>query len=147
MEIERKFLVECIPDLSGVSYSQIKQGYFSISPEKRVRQMDQEYYVTEKGEGDMIREEKEWQVDEKTAGELFNLSKTYIIEKKRYKIPCGKHTVELDVYEGRHAGLVVAEVEFETEREALAFTPPVWFGKEITADKSYKNMMLALNKG
>ena len=147
MEIERKFLVKDLPDLEGVKYSEIKQGYFSITPEKRVRQKDDKFFLTEKGEGDMVREENEWEIDEKTAQAYFAQSKTYIIQKKRYFLPLGKFTVELDIYEGKHQGLVVAEVEFETEAEAVSFTPPEWFGKDITKDKSYKNMVLALNKG
>ena len=95
----------------------------------------------------MVREEREWEIDEKTANEYFAMSKTYIIKKKRYYLPLGKYTVELDIYEGKHQGLVVAEVEFESEDEALEFVPPHWFGTDITRDKSYKNMVLALNKG
>ncbi|MBQ7226142.1 MAG: CYTH domain-containing protein [Clostridia bacterium] len=147
MEIERKFLVNRLPNLDGVKFSQIKQGYFSINPEKRVRQRDDKYYVTEKGEGDMVREEHEWEIDKVEAEELFRMSKTYIVEKTRYYLPYGKYTVELDVYKGRYEGLIVAEVEFESEREALDFAPPLWFGNDITKDKSYKNMVLALNKG
>ena len=147
MEIERKFLVKEIPNLEGVKYSKIKQGYFSISPEKRVRQKDEKYYITEKGEGDMVREEKEWKIDKKEAETLFAMSKTYIIEKTRYYLPYGENTIELDVYEGRHKGLMVAEVEFETVERASAFVAPDWFGEDITRDKSYKNMVLALNKG
>ena len=48
MEIERKFLVKELPDLMGVKYSEIEQGYFSISPEKRVRRRDDRFYLTEK---------------------------------------------------------------------------------------------------
>ena len=147
MEIERKFLIKSLPSLEGVKHSQIKQGYFSIKPEGRVRKKDDEYYVTEKGEGDLVREEKEYRIDEKSANVLFEMSKTYIIEKTRYYIPFGDYTIELDVYEGRHEGLVVAEVEFPSEQAALDFVPPQWFGQDITYDKSYKNMMLALNNG
>ena len=147
MEIERKFLVREMPDLNGVAHSEIKQGYFSINPEKRVRKMDNLYFVTEKGEGDMVREEREYEIDEKSAILLFQSSKTYIIEKTRYYLPFESHTIELDIYKGRHEGLVVAEVEFESEGEALSFTPPHWFGEDITKDKSYKNMVLTLNKG
>lgn len=147
MEIERKFLVKELPDLSGVKYSNIRQGYFSINPEKRVREKDGKYYITEKGEGDMVREENEWEIDEKTAIERFNMSKTYIIEKKRYYLPYGEYTIELDIYSGKHQGLIVAEVEFPNEREAKEFIPPSWFSTDITCDKSYKNMVLALNKG
>ena len=147
MEIERKFLVKELPDLNGVEHSEIKQGYFSIIPEKRVRKMGNRYFLTEKGEGDMVRTEIETEIDEKTALELFNSSKTYIIEKTRYYLPHGKYTIELDIYGGKHKGLIVAEVEFPSEREALDFEPPKWFGTDITRDKSYKNMVLALNKG
>ena len=145
MEIERKFLVKKLPELTGLKYSEIKQGYFSINPEKRVRKMDDIYLLTEKGEGDIVRTEIEIQIDEKTALEYFSQSKTYIIEKRRYYLPYGKYTIELDVYRGRHNGLVVAEVEFDCEKEALDFVPPQWFGKDITKDKSYKNMVLAIN--
>jgi len=147
MEIERKFLVKELPNLEDVKYSKIKQGYFSITPEKRVRQKDEKYYITEKGEGDLIREEKEWEIDKKEAETLFAMSKTYIVEKTRYYLPYGENTIELDVYEGRHTGLVVAEVEFETVEKANEFVAPEWFGEDITKDKSYKNMVLALNKG
>ena len=146
MEIERKFLIKSLPSLEGVKHSQIKQGYFSINPEGRVRKMDNLYFITEKGEGDMVRQEREYQIDEKSAKLLFEMSKTYIIEKTRYYIPFGEYTVELDIYGGRHEGLVVAEVEFKSEEEALAFDPPDWFGEDITKDKSYKNMMLATKK-
>ena len=54
------------------------------------------------------------------------------------------YPLELDVYEGSLAGLVVAEVEFETTEESQRFSPPDWFGKEVTEDKYYKNSHLAL---
>lgn len=147
MEIERKFLVKEMPNLQGLKFDKIKQGYFSIKPEKRVRKKGDIYILTEKGEGDLIREEKEIEIDQKTGEMYFEMSKTYIIEKTRYYIPNGKYTIELDIYEGRHKGLIVAEVEFPTEEEAHSFEVPKWFGEDITKDKSYKNMMLALNKG
>ena len=147
MEIERKFLIDKIPlKLTEYNCDKIKQGYFSILPEKRVRKRGDVYILTEKGEGDMIREEKERIIDKEMGEELFALSKTYIIEKTRYYIPFGEYTIELDIYGGRHEGLVVAEVEFESEEKALAFDPPDWFGEDITKDKSYKNMMLATKK-
>ena len=147
MEIERKFLVSHLPDLKGVKYDEIKQGYFSITPEKRVRKKGEVYILTEKGEGDLIREEKEEIISAEYGEELFKASKTYIIEKTRYYIPYGEYTVELDIYRGKHKGLVVAEVEFPSVEEATGFVPPSWFGEDITKDKSYKNMMLALNNG
>ena len=147
MEIERKFLVSAIPDLNGLKYDEIKQGYFSITPEKRVRKKGNTYILTEKGEGDLIREEKEEIISEEYGEELFKKSKTFIIEKTRYYIPYGEYTIELDIYSGKHRGLIVAEVEFPSVEKANEFIPPEWFGEDITRDKSYKNMMLALNKG
>ena len=102
---------------------------------------------TEKGEGDLIREENEEIISEEYGEELFKKSKTFIIEKTRYYIPYGEYTIELDIYSGKHRGLIVAEVEFPSVEKANEFIPPEWFGEDITKDKSYKNMMLALNKG
>lgn len=147
MEIERKFLVKEIPCLDGVKYSEIKQGYFSVSPEKRVREKDDKYYLTEKGEGFLVRTEIEKEIDEKTALKYFDLSKNRIVEKRRYFLPYGNYTIELDIYGGKHQGLVVAEVEFDSVEEANSFVPPAWFGEDITENKTYKNMVLALNKG
>ena len=147
MEIERKFLVKEIPCLDGVKYSEIKQGYFSVSPEKRVREKDDKYYLTEKGEGFLVRTEIEKEIDEKTALKYFDLSKNRIVEKRRYFLPYGNYTIELDIYGGKHQGLVVAEVEFDSVEEANSFVPPAWIGEDITENKTYKNMVLALNKG
>ena len=55
------------------------------------------------------------------------------------------YPVELDVYQGSLAGLVVVEIEFETAEESQRFSPPAWFGKEVTEDRYYKNSNLALN--
>jgi len=62
----------------------------------------------------------------------------------RHLIPTGAGlTIELDIYSGDLAGLIVAEVEFASEDEADAFEPPNWFGPEVTDDARYKNQNLA----
>ena len=147
MEIERKFLVGALPSLDGYKHSEIVQGYVSFSPEIRVRKLDDKYYRTEKGEGMIVREETETEIDREAAEEMFKKIKTNLIEKTRYYIPYNKFTIELDIYKGIFKGLIVAEVEFESEGEAISFVPPLWFGEDITRDKSYKNMVLALNNG
>ena len=64
--------------------------------------------------------------------------------KGRYRIPIASGlTAELDVYEGVRAGLQVVEVEFSSESQARAFTPPPWFGQEVTRDTRYTNAELA----
>lgn len=144
MEIERKFLVGEIPPLGGVRKSEIVQGYVSFSPEIRVRQLDDKYYRTEKGEGMLCREEKEWEIDKETAEKMFNEVKTNIIEKTRYYIPYNGYTIELDIYKGLFKGLIVAEVEFNSLEEAKGFTPPSWFLEDISEKREYRNKILAL---
>jgi CYTH domain-containing protein len=145
LEIERKFLVDTIPfDLSKYPHHDIRQGYLSFTPEVRIRQKDNSFYLTEKGAGDLVREERESEIPEADyrAKEPFVL--TRFIEKTRYLIPLGDTlTAELDIYDGFLRGLVAVEVEFDTVEEALAFTPPDWFGSEITHDPRFKNKNLS----
>lgn len=64
--------------------------------------------------------------------------------KIRYEIPEKDNlTIELDIFEGRFAGLLLAEVEFSSEAEALSYTPPEWFGKDVTNDAAYHNSNMA----
>ena len=143
MEIERKFLVKELPNLSGAKSSEIMQGYVSISPEVRVRKLDDKYYRTEKGEGTVVREEREWEISSKEGEALFASVQTNVIEKTRYYLPCGKYTAELDIYKGKFSGLCVVEIEFPTLDEANAFVPPVWFGEDVSEKKEYRNKNLA----
>ena len=143
MEIERKFLIEKDIDLSGLEYRDIIQGYICLDPEIRVRAMDGKYYRTDKSQGDMVREEREREISCTMYNILMDNREGGVLEKRRYYMPYGKYTVEIDVYGRSLTGLKVAEVEFETEEEALAFTPPDFLGREVTCDKRYKNKNLA----
>lgn len=143
MEIERKFLVKEMPCLDGCEKSEIVQGYISLTPETRIRKRDNQYYLTIKGEGDVVREETESVVSEKEGKELFSQVESKLIEKTRYLINIGKYIAELDIYKNHLEGLVVVEVEFETEQEAENFTPPTWFGEDISKNKEYRNKVLA----
>ena len=136
MEIERKFLVKELPDLTHVKSSEIMQGYVSILPEIRVRKLDEKFYRTEKGEGMVVREEHEWEITKDEGEELFSKIQTNIIEKTRYYLPYGEYTIELDIYKGKFDGLIVAEIEFPTLEAASSFTPPDWFGEDISEKKS-----------
>lgn len=143
MEIERKFLVREMPYLEGCEKSEIVQGYISLTPETRVRKRDNKYYLTIKGEGDVVREETEKEVSEKEGKELFSQVESKLIEKTRYLINIGKYIAELDIYKNHLEGLVVVEVEFETEADANNFVPPTWFGEDISKNKEYRNKVLA----
>lgn len=143
MEIERKFLVKEMPCLDGCEKSEIVQGYISFTPETRIRKRDNKYYLTIKGEGDVVREETEKEVTEKEGKELFSQVESKLIEKTRYLINIGKYIAELDIYKSHLEGLVVVEVEFETEADANNFAPPLWFGEDISKNKEYRNKVLA----
>jgi adenylate cyclase len=65
--------------------------------------------------------------------------------KVRYDVPWKKHTIEIDVYRGRHDGLVVAEVEFDDLKTCANFEAPDWLGRAVTGKRKYSNVALALD--
>ena len=143
MEIERKFLVNQMPDLQQYTYHCMEQGYLNTNPVVRVRKEDNEYYLTYKGKGLLVREEYNLPLNEEGYYHLVEKSDGIIIRKKRYLIPYGEVTIELDVFEEPYENLVIAEVEFESEEEANNFKPPVWFGEDVTMDPRYHNSNLS----
>jgi len=70
--------------------------------------------------------------------------KTRIVKKTRYYIPYNNVQIELDIFEGKLEGLVVAEVEFKSFDDIKNFITPSWFGLDVTDDKRYKNKNLAI---
>ena len=128
-EIERKFLVETAPEgYESYPFHMIEQAYLCTEPVVRVRREDSEYYLTYKGKGFLAREEYNLPLNEEAYYHLREKADGLIISKKRYRIPYNeKLTIELDVFEAPLAPLVLAEVEFESIKEANAFTPPAWF--------------------
>ena len=146
-EIERKFCVQKMPDLTARTGIEISQGYISVGengPEVRLRRKGERFYQTVKiGEG-VQRTEVEVELSRAQFDTLWLLTAGRRLEKVRYEIPEGVWTIELDVYRGHLKGLVVAEVEFETIDESSRFVPPPWFGREVTDDSHYKNAYLAL---
>ena len=143
MEIERKFLLNGKIDLEELEYEDIVQGYVSLEPEVRVRSKGGKYYRTSKGDGDMIREEREKEISCTMYNILMENREGGILEKRRYYMPYGNYIIEIDVYKRSLEGLIVCEVEFPTEKEAVAFMPPDFLGKDVTSDKRYKNKNLA----
>lgn len=139
MEIERKFLIKELPDLGQYKYVEIEQGYLSTSPVVRIRRKDDAYILTYKGSGLMAREEIEAALTKEAYEHLLEKIDGYPITKRRYLIPLDPYTIELDVFSGHMEGLFMAEVEFPTEEEANSFTPPEWFGEDVTNDRRYHN--------
>lgn len=146
VEIERKFLVERLPDrLDAHPSREIDQGYLAITDavEVRLRRYGDQTFLTVKSAGDESRVEEELEIERRRFDVLWPLTGGRRLEKRRYLIPAGERTIELDVYRGRLAGLAVAEVEFPTAGDAAAFVPPGWLGREVTDDPRYKNKRLA----
>jgi len=139
MEIERKFLIDILPDLTKYEHNHICQGYLCTSPVVRVRRDGDRYYLTYKGDGLLAREEANLKLTKESFEHLLAKADGRIIDKTRYLIPFNKYTIELDVFEGALAPLVMAEVEFPSIEEANAFDPPTWFGMEVTKDPKYHN--------
>ena len=144
MEIERKYLLKVLPEnLDSYPFCEIEQGYLCTEPVVRVRKEDDTYYLTYKSKGLMVREEYNLPLTQESYEHLRAKADGLILTKTRYKIPLGERTIELDVFHGVYAGLLLAEVEFPTKEEAEAFTPPDWFGEDVTFSTQYHNSRLS----
>ncbi|AMA48187.1 MULTISPECIES: CYTH domain-containing protein [Flavobacterium] len=147
IEIERKFLVTNNQFLEeSKSNNRIVQGYLSSVAERtvRVRIKDEKGYITVKGASSTtgasrLEWEKEIYLNE--AELLLPLCEKGIIEKIRYEVPFGKHLFEVDVFLGLNQGLVLAEIELQTENEF--FDRPSWLGLEVTSDMRFYNAYLS----
>ena len=149
IEIERKFLVQS-EEFKAISFAknEISQGYLNSNPERtvRVRIKGNQGYLTIKGKGNetgmsRLEWEKEIPVDE--AKMLLNLCESGVISKIRFEIKFGNHVYEVDEFFGENEGLVIAEIELQSEDEA--FEKPDWLGKEVTNIKKYYNSHLSKN--
>ena len=141
MEIERKFLVETLPNnLDDYPHSLLEQAYLCTAPVVRVRRDGNSFYMTYKGGGMMVREEYNLPLNEAAYLHLKEKADGLIISKTRYRIPLDNGlTAELDCFRGDLDGLVMVEVEFPDEESANAFCAPSWFGQDVTLDPRYHN--------
>ena len=146
-EIERKFLVTSNAFLleSSASY-RIVQGYLNTAPERtvRIRIKGTKGYITIKGKGNAsgtTRFEWEKEIALSEAEQLVLLCEEGVIDKIRHEIPLGNHCFEVDVFAGINDGLIVAEVELQTENES--FEKPDWLGEEVTGQVRYYNAYLS----
>jgi len=146
MEIERKFTIKKIPDLSQYPFHTMEQGYLNTNPVVRVRKEDDTYYLTYKGKGMLAREEYNLPLTSEAYEHLVQKSDGIVIRKKRYLIPYDTYTIELDIFDKPYENLVIAEVEFPSEEEAAAFQPPHWFDTDVTYDPHYHNSNLSQGK-
>lgn len=112
-------------------------------PVVRIRKQDDSYFLTYKSGGLMTREEYNLPLTAEGYVHLRQKTDGLLITKKRYCIPLDPYTIELDIFEGDLAPLILAEVEFPSEGEANAFTPPEWFAKDVTYSGKYHNSYMS----
>lgn len=148
VEIERKFLLLGIPEqLNNTQSKELRQGYLAIAPdgsEARIRcSGDVQTMTIKQGKG-LSRQEDEIVISNDLFDALWPATDGRRIEKIRHVLLDGENVIEVDRYEGKLTGLVVAEVEFDSEAAAQAWRPPEWIGREITEEACYKNQQLAL---
>lgn len=145
MEIERKYLIHTLPEnLENYPHRIIEQGYLSTEPVVRIRRDNDDYILTYKSKGLMVREEYNLPLTKDSYMHLREKIDGRLIIKKRYLIPLANElTIELDIFGGDLAPLMLAEVEFPDETSANSFTPPKWFGEDVTFSGEYHNSRLS----
>lgn len=145
-EIERKFLVKDNSfDNMTTGRSHIRQTYISDRPEAtvRLRVLDNRAYITVKGKNSgAVRDEWEYEIPVTEAEEMAaRLCGGWSIDKMRHIVAYAGRCWEVDVFHGRHEGLVLAEVELE-DADAPVVLPP-FVGEEVTGNPAYYNSVLA----
>lgn len=145
MEIERKYLVKQLPEsLDTYPCRILEQGYLNTKPVVRIRRDNAKYELTYKSDGLMAREEYNLTLTQEAYEHLLTKIDGRLIQKRRYMIPLSQDlTAELDIFEGQLAPLILVEVEFKTETQANSFTPPSWFGEDVTFSGKYHNSYLS----
>lgn len=147
-EIERKFLVKGEFKSKAKKQIRIIQGYLSTIAERtvRVRLIDNKGFITIKGKSNasgLARYEWEKEIPINEAKDLLEICESGLIDKTRFLIDAGNHTFEVDEFYGENEGLIVAEIELNSEDEE--FEKPYWLGVEVTGDFRYFNASLMKN--
>ena len=145
LEIERKFLVDAekLSEIHLADGEKISQGYLSTDVEKivRVRIKKNRGFIAVKTKNiGIVRKEFEYEIPLADAEELLKLCGKNVLTKVRYKVEFENHIWEVDIFEGRHAGLILAEVEIKSADEVVKI--PSWAGAEVSGDSRYYNVNL-----
>ncbi len=144
-EIERKFLVRDDSWKSGVTGTPCRQGYLARggAATVRVRVLGDEAFLTVKGRTEGIaRDEFEYAIPLDDAHAMLDaLCDGKLVEKIRYRVDVHGMEWEVDEFLGANAGLVLAEVELESEDQRIPL--PEWIGREVTGEVRYYNSFLA----
>lgn len=151
IEIERKYLVVNDNWRQNAVGKKYRQGYLNETPGRtiRVRITEDASFITIKGKSaeqdqnnSLGKLEFEYVIPESDAQEILDkFSISQIVSKMRYRVEHEGFTWEIDVFDGENLGLIIAEIELETENQEYPL--PSWIGKEVTADKRYYNAYLS----
>lgn len=149
IEIERKFILSEAPGAGKLGAGvHLRQGYLAEEEpvEVRVRITPAEATLTVKAGSGISRTEVDVPISIEQADALWPHTVGRRIDKTRHRVtldtPLG-NMADVDVYGGALAGLCVVEVEFHSEAAAAAFSPPAWFGRELTGVPGWSNAALA----
>lgn len=149
-EIERKFLVVGEFKDQAYNHTHIQQGYIASGKGRtvRVRIRDDKGYLTIKGPSGvdgLARYEFEKEIDLEDARDLMRICEPGIIDKVRYlvKSPDGRHTWEVDEFHGENEGLIMAEIELESDNDP--YEKPDFIGREVTGDRRFYNSHMRQN--
>ncbi len=135
------------PDwLSDCRVEEIEQGYLAIEGDEfevRLRRLGQRTLLTVKRGQGLRRTEAEIEIGAEGFDQLWPLTEGRRIRKGRHYVPTEAGEVEVDVYRGGLGGLIIAELEFDSEQLSESFEPPQWMGAEVTGEPGYANKSLA----
>ena len=132
MEIERKFLIDRLPeDLTRYTCHNIQQAYLCTDPVIRIRRQDDDYILTYKSKGFLAREEYNLPLNQESYRHLLEKADGIILSKKRWLIPLQDDlTAGIDVFAAPYEAFIWQRVEFPSKEAAEAFTHrPSWFGR------------------
>lgn len=144
LEIERKYLVDpakWTPTGKGI---RLVQAYLSLDPNPtvRIRIAGEKAFLTIKGRSESIsRPEFEYEIPVRDAQELQKMAISNPVEKIRYKVMYQGFLWEVDVFSGKNSGLIMAEIELESENQE--FPRPDWLLEEVSYDGRYYNSFLS----
>lgn len=158
-EIERKYIVidaaqvdEALKnkEVNFLKVIEINQSYLGLKDKEELRvrmatsRDKHRFFLTYKVGSGLVREEVEVEISSAMYYELTDGITNKTLTKKRKQLSYGDLVISLDFYDAELGNLIIAEVEFEDEKQADEFIPPSWFVKEVTNDSEYKNSSLWL---
>jgi adenylate cyclase len=153
LEHERRFLVADPSVVEGHEWTRITQAYLwtggggalRVRLESEGSWGSERATLTFKGPRDVAGTRVEVEQDYDPEATRFLVAHAdHVVTKRRHRVRCGGDTWEVDVFEGRHMGLVIAELEASRDRLEALDVPP-WCGSEVTADRRFDNDRLAVD--